>query len=38
WFVHHEKMGEFRGLESQWDCKYTEAYARQGFSEVLLDL
>ena len=34
WFGHHEKMGEFRGLELQWDCKYAEAYARQGLSGV----
>jgi LmbE family N-acetylglucosaminyl deacetylase len=32
WYSHHEKMGEFRGME--WGCKYAEAFIRQGFAEV----
>ncbi|MEA3480236.1 MAG: PIG-L family deacetylase [Bacteroidota bacterium] len=35
WYWHHEKMGEFRGLESQMDCKYAEAFVRQGFSGLI---
>jgi len=35
WYGHHEKMGEFRGLELRWDCKQAEAFVRQGMSDIL---
>lgn len=35
WYSHHEKMAEFRGLESGSNIKYAEAFAKQGVSGVL---
>ncbi|MDH5474955.1 MAG: PIG-L family deacetylase [Cyclobacteriaceae bacterium] len=34
WYNHHEKMGEFRGLESGLNIKHAEAFARQGVSGI----
>ncbi len=35
WYDIHEKMAEFRGFEAPWDCRFAEAFVRQGFSSVL---
>ncbi len=34
WYLFHEQMATFRGMEWQQGCKYAEAFVRQGFSGV----
>lgn len=35
WFPMHETMDEFRGFQLGWNCKYAEAFLRQGFTRVI---